>query len=473
MPAGIVRAFQLNRGVIETAQLAAIRQFAARMSQAPPQPSSTGRMRQVRASKKTQSTEARRPHKGQYLKGCQCDWCAAYRERAREHGREGARQSELTYQFKNGRCEGCSDPIHANARLCAFCCQPLSHIGYANCVICKKLFVTSGPRERKTCGKAECQRKYRDVRVRNREHMRRAVVSDITPEQELAMRRRTRKCRLCGVYMTSKQNRPNSKHLDHILPIGHGGTHTHGNVRIICRTCNLSRPKDGSDFTGQLTLWAQEPGLAPRLSGHWNESRGTCRKGLHPWIPANIEHNGSKRRCKPCREAYELKAGKVLRQCKCGAMFPAPGRAFLCPECMLAVGKRIGELHASGMTYREAGLAAGYLSGNGTGASHAARRAGYVPVPQPPKPKPERLCPDCGTPKADGCATCQPCAEAKARQAAELRYGQGLTLETIASRLGLASKSSVTNLLGTAAAIDARAGLSRMVTDDDVHSIAC
>jgi hypothetical protein len=445
------------------------------MSKTPPQAIAPGRMRSGASDKKAQAAAAQRPHKGQYLKGCQCDWCASYRERAREHGRRGARQSELTWQFRNGRCEGCSDPIHANARLCAFCSQSPSRIGYSTCVICTNLFVTKGSQARKTCGRPECQRKYRDVRVRNREHMRRATVSDITPEQEMAMRKRTRKCQLCGVYMTSKPGLPNSKHLDHILPISQGGTHTHGNVRIICRDCNLRRPKDGSDFTGQLTLFAQEPGLVARLSGHWNESRGTCRKGLHPWIPANIENNGSKRRCKLCRLDYEARTGRSgpLRRCKCGAMFPAPGRTFLCPECMLAVGKRIGELHASGMTYREAGLAAGYLSGNGTGASHAARRAGYVPVPQPPKPKPERLCPDCGTPRQPGPGDCRPCTKAKARRAVELRYGQGLTLRAVADQLGYTSQTSVTNLLRTAAAIDARAGLSRMVTDDDVHSIAC
>jgi 5-methylcytosine-specific restriction endonuclease McrA len=58
--------------------------------------------------------------------------------------------------------------------------------------------------------------------------------------------------------MTDESNQPNSKHLDHIIPVVMGGTHTMGNVRIICRTCNLSRPKDGSDLDGhQPTLWAQ------------------------------------------------------------------------------------------------------------------------------------------------------------------------------------------------------------------------
>lgn len=114
------------------------------------------------------------------------------------------------------------------------------------------------------------------------------------------MRRLAHKCPLCGVYLTDKPYFPNSKHLDHILPINQGGTHTHGNVRIICAGCNLSRPKDGSDFTGQLTLWAQGP--VPTLGE-------MCPSGLHEWSPANIEiAGGGKERCQACREAAWRKA---------------------------------------------------------------------------------------------------------------------------------------------------------------------
>jgi hypothetical protein len=50
---------------------------------------------------------------------------------------------------------------------------------------------------------------------------------------------------------------PHRKHIDHIIPITIGGTHTHGNVRVICATCNLTRPNDGSDLAQhQPTLWA-------------------------------------------------------------------------------------------------------------------------------------------------------------------------------------------------------------------------
>jgi hypothetical protein len=65
----------------------------------------------------------------------------------------------------------------------------------------------------------------------------------------------------CGARMTDAPFLPNSKELDHMIPINVGGTHTIGNVRIICRRCNERRPKDGSDYTGPVTLWAEIAGV--------------------------------------------------------------------------------------------------------------------------------------------------------------------------------------------------------------------
>jgi 5-methylcytosine-specific restriction endonuclease McrA len=78
----------------------------------------------------------------------------------------------------------------------------------------------------------------------------------VTPEYEQALRQKARKCPLCLTRMTDEPVRLNSKELDHIVPRNAGGTHTVGNVRIICRSCNVRRPKDGSDYTGPVTLWA-------------------------------------------------------------------------------------------------------------------------------------------------------------------------------------------------------------------------
>lgn len=70
------------------------------------------------------------------------------------------------------------------------------------------------------------------------------------------MRAKAKRCPLCEVRLVNEPYLPASKELDHIVPLNVGGTHTLGNVRIICRTCNIGRPKDGSDYTGPVTLWA-------------------------------------------------------------------------------------------------------------------------------------------------------------------------------------------------------------------------
>jgi HNH endonuclease len=91
---------------------------------------------------------------------------------------------------------------------------------------------------------------------------------DITPTYEAKLRAKAKHCPMpgCGVRLTNDQYQPTSKELDHIIPIVAGGTHTIGNVRIICRLCNQKRPTDGSDVVGQVTLWAQDPSVAPRAA---------------------------------------------------------------------------------------------------------------------------------------------------------------------------------------------------------------
>lgn len=98
---------------------------------------------------------------------------------------------------------------------------------------------------------------YRAKNHRRRTKMR--MSSDVTPAYERSLRAKAKKCPLCWVKLTDIPGQPASKELDHIVPINVGGTHTVGNVRIICRKCNGRRPYDGSDFTGQLTLWATDP----------------------------------------------------------------------------------------------------------------------------------------------------------------------------------------------------------------------
>lgn len=268
------------------------------------------------------------------------------------------------------------------------------------------------------------------------------------------MRRRTRKCRMpgCGVIMTNKPGRPNSKHLDHILPRNQGGTHTHGNVRIICAACNLRRPKDGSDFAGQLTLWAQEPGVVSR-SDRRKATRKGCRKGLHPWVPENVVMTAGGLRCKACRPA------PLLLNCRCGSTFPA-GRGIMCPTCTEATAHRAGELHASGATWKQVAAAVGYRSGQGI--RDVAMRYGYKPASRERAAR-EWKCPRCacGDRLRLGSRYCDTCLRTRAEMAVHMRFDQGMTLEQIAFELGYTSKSSVTNLMKTVISVECQVGRPR------------
>jgi hypothetical protein len=181
-----------------------------------------------------------------------------------QHGVE----QEKTKETMKAPCANCGKPISigkgslaAGQSTCHPCRRDLRIdicvIYPRNCLNCERPFIARH-KLHGTCS-PDCRKNWSDDYHRWKRNKRRVVTreSDITPRQEADIRKRARKCTLCSVYMTGKVGKPNTKHLDHIIPINIGGTHTHGNVRIICRTCNLARPKDGSDYTGPVTLWAQ------------------------------------------------------------------------------------------------------------------------------------------------------------------------------------------------------------------------
>jgi 5-methylcytosine-specific restriction endonuclease McrA len=79
--------------------------------------------------------------------------------------------------------------------------------------------------------------------------------SDLTAADIKALKDAAHSCPLCGVEMTGNSTGRHlklatAKELDHIVPLAVGGLHVRANVRVICRGCNLSRPKDGSDGRG-------------------------------------------------------------------------------------------------------------------------------------------------------------------------------------------------------------------------------
>ncbi len=87
--------------------------------------------------------------------------------------------------------------------------------------------------------------------------------SDLTSAYVRALFSKAKRCPLCSVALTGKVYEPNSPELDHIIPINVGGTDTVGNVRVLCRKCNCARPHDGSDVTGQVTLWSADVDATP------------------------------------------------------------------------------------------------------------------------------------------------------------------------------------------------------------------
>lgn len=51
-------------------------------------------------------------------------------------------------------------------------------------------------------------------------------------------------CPLCDAGFTYEDHvAPTYPNLDHIVPVAHGGPHTRDNVRLICRQCNVRRPR--------------------------------------------------------------------------------------------------------------------------------------------------------------------------------------------------------------------------------------
>jgi hypothetical protein len=205
-----------------------------------------------------------------------------------------------------------------------------------NCTICTRPFIARHPNA-STCGSACSKQKHNssDDYHRHKARVRRSAEkrSDITVEQDKAMYRRARKCPLCKTWMTGKPGKPNSKELDHIVPICMGGTHTHGNVRIICKLCNLKRPKDGSDYAGPVTLWAQVPdALMPP------PPKIIVAKPKPAPKPARMAA------CADCSVQFAQRSYKQSR----------------CAKCMASLGRRAVELRTQGVPWKEIAPAIGY-----------------------------------------------------------------------------------------------------------------
>lgn len=249
-------------------------------------------------------------------------------------------------------CRTCSAAVpRGRSKYCSVECKRFDHatvrkVWIRNCDECGVLYVGRLAKQR-MCGNT-CARKRRnrsDARSRWKNNWRRSAerLTDITPRQDAELRRRARKCKLCGVYMTNKPKLPNSKELDHIVPVNVGGTHTHGNVRIICRLCNLKRPKDGSDYNGPITLWS---------------AIGDVVTKPPPKVKVVVE--------------------KPLRPCACGKPI-THSKASRCHDCTVELGCKAADLRRSGMSWQEVCEALDYRSGAGS-LYGIASRYGQQPV---------------------------------------------------------------------------------------------
>lgn len=119
----------------------------------------------------------------------------------------------------------------------------------------RKVLIEKTKLRRLTSERIELEKKYRQSDIgkavkNNYKHRRRAKekITDITNIWLGDLKKNSDFCLLCNCKMNVIKYHPQSKHLDHIIPLNIGGTHTMDNVRYICRKCNLSRPKDGSDI---------------------------------------------------------------------------------------------------------------------------------------------------------------------------------------------------------------------------------
>jgi 5-methylcytosine-specific restriction endonuclease McrA len=69
----------------------------------------------------------------------------------------------------------------------------------------------------------------------------------INSDDLIFLRENINSCEICGCELNDS-----NVHLDHIIPLSIGGAHRINNVRYICSSCNLQRPRDGKDIINKF-----------------------------------------------------------------------------------------------------------------------------------------------------------------------------------------------------------------------------
>lgn len=164
------------------------------------------------------------------------------------------------------------------------------HVRVRNCIECGKPIAEQAHHMRKRCLVCAHMVKMAQINARatNRLHAKRAGNSCMTDNLVLAMKRAADVCPTCNTRMTDSPG-PRHKHLDHIIPINQGGPHDPQNVRVICRTCNLTRPRDGSDIPAARREQILNRCSTPVVAGHMADigTNRTLEKQANEILAAN------------------------------------------------------------------------------------------------------------------------------------------------------------------------------------------
>lgn len=125
-------------------------------------------------------------------------------------------------------------------RICGWCTEPFA-TRRGNKIYCSK-----GCSREASWARVPLEQQRAHVRLHELRRREQKRFSDLTAADVAALLTLVT-CPLCGAKMSEDHRDPRARNLDHIVPCI-GGTHTRNNVRVICRTCNLRRPRDGSDL---------------------------------------------------------------------------------------------------------------------------------------------------------------------------------------------------------------------------------
>jgi hypothetical protein len=141
-------------------------------------------------------------------------------------------------------------------RKCEECCESFE-ARRTDARFCSRTCAARSQRRRKSEAQVEATRVRHRRQSRHGNHVRLArlsrLPSDLTPALCSAILAGRTFCPLCRRRMVEgPRGNPRQKQLDHIVPLCVGGSHTRGNVRVICASCNQRRPTDGSDLPASV-----------------------------------------------------------------------------------------------------------------------------------------------------------------------------------------------------------------------------